>query len=200
MRQRLSPTERRAQIVEAAHALIVQEGLAATSLRDIAAAAGVSMGTVTYHFAGVDEILGAVVVTEADRFYEGVVAAADNEPEPRVALDLLVAAIFDESPRVEAHWRIWSEYWTVATRRPELAEPYAARIRHWEQCCTRVIARGVESGTFRTVEPAEAALKLAAYSDGLGTQRAQGVPELDAATARSWMTEFVRLLLEPIGR
>jgi len=197
MTRRLSPSARRDQIVASARTVMVQRGLAGTSLRDIAAAAGVSLGTVTYHFRGIDEILSAVVIAESERFYGAVVEAADAEPDPRRALQLLVDPLFEEGADVEEHWRIWSDFWAAVARRPEMADAYAQRIRHWEACCTRVIERGSASGVFPEVDPGQAALKLAAYADGLGTQRAQGVPGLTGAVARAWMTEFVDLLLGP---
>lgn len=193
--RRLPPAQRREQITRAARSLIVHRGLAAISLRDIAAAAGVSMGTVTYHFTGIDEILGAVVVAESERFYAEVVQAAETEPDVRVALDTLIDPMFADSPDAEAHWRIWSDYWSAVVRRPGMTEPYAERVRFWEACCTRVIARGVEAGTVRPVDPAQAALKLSAYADGLGAQLAQEAPGLTPAIARAWMAEFVQALL-----
>lgn len=74
-------------------------GLAATSLRDIAAAAQVSVGTVTYHFVGVDEILSAVVITESESFYAKVVQAADSEPDPRRAMLILIDSLFSDSDK-----------------------------------------------------------------------------------------------------
>lgn len=195
--RRLPPAERRRQIVAAARGVIVQRGLAVASLRDIARAADVSLGTVTYHFDGVDEILSAVVITDSERFYEDVVRLADAEPDPWVALRLLIEPLFDDSDDVRAHWRIWSDYWAAVARRPEMAAAYAGRIRYWEACCTRVITRGVASGVFGDVVPAEAALKLAAYSDGLATQLAQNLPALTHPVARAWMDEFTLALLTP---
>lgn len=195
--RRLSPEARREQIVSAARAVIVRQGLGATSLRDIAAEAAVSMGTVTYHFDGIDEILGAVVIAESTKFYADVVEAADAEPDALKALRLLIDPMFAESTEVDSHWRVWTDYWAAISRRPGMNEAYAGRIRHWERCTARVIARGVADGTFREVDPAEAALKLAAYSDGLATQRAQGVVALTRETARTWFEEFAWALLAP---
>lgn len=191
----MSPEARREQIVSAARSVIVRRGLGATSLRDIAAEADVSMGTVTYHFDGIDEILGEVVIAESTRFYATVIAAADAEPDPRAALRLLTDPLFAEGEDVDAHWRIWTDYWAVISRRPGISEAYATRIRSWERCAARVIARGAASGAFRGVDPAATALKLAAYSDGLATQRAQGVSALTRAVARAWFDEFVDALL-----
>ncbi len=177
-------------IVEAARAVIVRNGVGATGLRDIAAEAGVSVGTVTYHFGSVAEILNEVVVLETERFYGAIVIAVDAEPDARQALRMLVAPLFGDTEQVRQHWRIWSDYWTAVVRRPEVAAEYAERIRVWEACLVRVIRRGADAGVFRAptrIDADTVALKLAAYSDGVATQIAQGVPGLTNTVALSWM-------------
>jgi AcrR family transcriptional regulator len=184
-------------IVEAARTVIVRKGLGATGLRDIAAEADVSIGTVTYHFASVAEILNEVVVLETERFYGVIVAAADAEADVVTALRMLVAPLFDDSEEVRQHWRIWSDYWTAVARRPEVAEEYAQRIRVWESCLVRIVRRGVADGTFvgatdaPPVDASVVALKLAAYSDGVATQLAQNAPGLTNAVALRWMWQFL---------
>ena len=179
-------------IVEAARAVIVRNGVGATGLRDIAAEAAVSVGTVTYHFGSVAEILNEVVVLETERFYGAIVAAVDAEPDVLVGLRMLVAPLFGDTEQVRQHWRIWSDYWTAVVRRPEVAAEYAERIRVWEACLVRVIRRGVDSGVFRHAADADTvALQLAAYSDGVATQIAQGVPGLTNTVALSWMWRFL---------
>lgn len=178
-------------IVEAARAVIVRNGVGATGLRDIAAEAGVSVGTVTYHFGSVAEILNEVVVLETERFYGAIVAAVNAEPDVLVGLRMLVAPLFGDTEQVRQHWRIWSDYWTAVVRRPEVAAEYAERIRVWEACLVRVIRRGVDAGVFVDVDADTVALQLAAYSDGVATQIAQGVPGLTNTVALSWMWRFL---------
>ncbi|QKS87608.1 TetR/AcrR family transcriptional regulator [Curtobacterium flaccumfaciens] len=190
-RVRQRPEVRRAMIVEAARAVIVRNGVGATGLRDIAAEAGVSVGTVTYHFGSVAEILNEVVVLETERFYGAIVAAVDAEPDVLVGLRMLVAPLFGDTEQVRQHWRIWSDYWTAVVRRPEVAAEYAERIRVWEACLVRVIRRGVEAEVFVDVDADTVALQLAAYSDGVATQIAQGVPGLTNTVALSWMWRFL---------
>ncbi|AOX67911.1 TetR family transcriptional regulator [Curtobacterium sp. BH-2-1-1] len=179
-------------IVEAARAVIVRNGVGATGLRDIAAEADVSVGTVTYHFGSVAEILNEVVVLETERFYGAIVAAVDAEPDPVAGIRMLVEPLFGDTEQVRQHWRIWSDYWTAVVRRPEVAAEYAERIRVWEACLVRVVRRGVQAGEFTPAEsPEVVALKLAAYSDGVATQIAQGVPDLTNTVALSWMWTFL---------
>ena len=179
-------------IVEAARGVIAQRGAGATGLRDIAAAADVSVGTVTYHFGSVAEILNEVVVLETERFYGAIVAAVDAEPDVVTGLRMLVEPLFGDTVEVREHWRIWSDYWTAVVRRPEVAAEYAERIRVWEACLVRLVRRGTAAGVFTPAEsPEVVALKLAAYSDGVATQIAQGVPDLTNRVALTWMWTFL---------
>ena len=195
---------RRALIVEAARAVILREGLGATRLRDIAAEAGVSVGTVTYHFESVAEILNEVVVLETARFYSSIIAAVDAEPDPVRGVRMLVEPLFAATDASDEHWRLWSDYWTDVARKPAVAAEYVERIRVWEACLTRVLRRGAASGAFPALaaaavgrdrpgpDPAsELALKLAAYSDGVATQLAQKAPGLTSDLALTWMWTFL---------
>ena len=184
---RQKPVVRRASIVEAAREVIVREGMGATRLRDIAAAAGVSVGTVTYHFDGVAEILNEVVALETARFYSSIIEAVDVESDPVVGVRMLVEPLFADTDATDEHWRLWSDYWTAVARKPAVAAEYVERIRVWEACLTRTLRRGVEQGRFATADPSALALKLAAYSDGLATQLAQKAPGLTPALALDWM-------------
>ncbi len=58
--QRLSPAERRAQILEAATKLLSQEGLDAVRIRAVAEAAGVSPPVVYRHFFSRDDLIAAL--------------------------------------------------------------------------------------------------------------------------------------------
>ena len=185
--KREKPEVRRAMIVAAARAVILRQGLTATGLRDIAAEGDVSVGTVTYHFASVAEILDEVVALETDRFYAGTVEEVDADPDPVHGIRLLVEPLFDGTDASEAHWRLWSDYWTAVSRKPALTPERLERLRVWEACLVRTIRRGVEGGVFRQVDAPEVALKLAAYSDGIATQLSQKVPGLDTARALEWI-------------
>jgi AcrR family transcriptional regulator len=209
---------RRALIVEAARGVILREGLGGTRLRDIAGEAGVSVGTVTYHFESVAEILNEVVVLETARFYSSIIEAVDAEPDPVAGVRMLVEPLFAATDASDEHWRLWSDYWTAVARKPAVAAEYVERIRVWEACLTRTLRRGAESGAFPALaagagpdgagagpdgtgaagadeapadRASEVALKLAAYSDGVATQLAQKAPGLTSELALAWMWTFL---------
>ena len=114
------PTEvRRRLIVEAAVPLIAERGYASVGVRDVAGAAGVSVGTVTYHFGSVQEILSEAMVLQIERYYAALSEAADQANNGAEGLRLLVDALFTED--TDRHWRMWFEYWNAGEHHPDPA-------------------------------------------------------------------------------
>ncbi|RII12399.1 transcriptional regulator BetI [Streptomyces sp. YIM 130001] len=124
--------DRRERIIEAALDLIADEGVAGTSHRKVAARAGVPLGSMTYHFQSMDELLreafSRFAGTIAARFDERLGAARDL-PEAREAVVGLIHPGTSESRRelVLTH-----ELYTLAARRPafrELTREWMSRSR-----------------------------------------------------------------------
>ena len=98
------PTEvRRLLLVEAAREVIAERGLFAVTVRDISEAGGVSAGTVSYHFTGIEEILGEVLKDEMTSFYAPLLASASRGGTAAEELRGLVDGFFSESPRTVQH-------------------------------------------------------------------------------------------------
>jgi len=87
---RLSPARRRELIVAAARTSVLERGLAATSVREVARAAGVSIGTVTYHFSGIDELLTEVLRVTLRDFYRPRRRRLDQDTTALARLQLLI--------------------------------------------------------------------------------------------------------------
>lgn len=83
---------RREAILDAAAALFSRRGYHATSLRDIAAAAGMLPGSVYYHFASKDELLQAVYAAGVTRIAARVDAAVAKKRSPRSRLEAACVA------------------------------------------------------------------------------------------------------------
>ncbi|MDH6291909.1 TetR/AcrR family transcriptional regulator [Rhodococcus opacus] len=108
MGKKLPADQRRAQLLEAALTLAAEQGVAALTLRPLAAAAGVSLGVVHYHFTDKDTLLTHLGQTQILQVNEGMRAAFGQHSEP-VGLtgipaleDLLRAGIRGLWPIIEA--------------------------------------------------------------------------------------------------
>jgi AcrR family transcriptional regulator len=177
------PTEvRRVLIVEAARSVIADRGLFATTMRDIAAASQVSLGTVTYHFGGIAEILAAVLDGEMDAFYAPLVAAAAAALDGRAALHALIGGFLASSPRARQHWVLWLDFWALAAHEGEYALRQTAFYQRWQGDVETIFRRGLADGTL----PVGALDEGAALDEGGDPDEAGALDEdraLDEAVA-----------------
>lgn len=94
--------ETRRRIVEATYALHAERGIADTSMKDIAARAGVSVGTVYHHFPTYPDAIAACGAHTAEAVpapTEAIFEGASGRPE---RVERLVAALFDYYGRIPA--------------------------------------------------------------------------------------------------
>jgi AcrR family transcriptional regulator len=80
-RSRLSPDERRAQLIDLGLEMLRDRALHELSVDDLAAAAGISKALVFHYFGSKQELLEAVAAAAADEFI------AVTEPDPSLPLD-----------------------------------------------------------------------------------------------------------------
>ena len=187
------PTEiRRRLIVDAARTVIAERGLFATTMRDIAQASGVSVGTLTYHFTGIAEILAEVLQGEMDSFYLPIVENARGAPDATTALRLLVDGFFADDERTVQHWRLWLDFWALASHVPRYGEWQSEIYRDLHGLIASLLGRGAADGTLTVVEPARQAIEFVALLDGLVVQCYLPHPRLPAEQAREILRAYGR--------
>ncbi|MGW3291270.1 TetR/AcrR family transcriptional regulator [Streptomyces sp. NPDC001002] len=186
------PTEvRRRLIVEAAVPLIAERGYAAVGVRDVAAAAGVSVGTVTYHFGSVQEILSEAMVLHIERYYAELSETAERADTGAEALRLLVDALFTED--TDRHWRMWFDYWNAGDQATDetFTRGQAQRYEAWHQQIRALAQRGVDDGEFTGADLDGFTVRFAALADGLALQRLRQAPPLSTQDARRHLNRFI---------
>jgi len=186
------PTEvRRRLIIEAAVPLIAERGYASVGVRDVAAAAGVSVGTVTYHFGSVQEILSEAMVLQIERYYAALSEAAERATSGAEGLRLLVDALFTED--TDRHWRMWFEYWNAGEQHPDPAFARGQDLRYeiWHQQIRALAQRAVTDGDFTCDDLDGFTLRFAALADGLALQRLRQAPPLATQDARRHLNHFI---------
>ncbi|WP_326610609.1 TetR family transcriptional regulator C-terminal domain-containing protein [Streptomyces scopuliridis] len=194
-RRTRQPTEvRRRLIAEAAVPLIAERGSAAVGVRDVAAAAGVSVGTVTYHFESVQEVLSEAMVLHIERYYGALSEAADRATRAAEGLRLLIDALFTDD--TDRHWRMWFDYWNAGDRDQAFARGQAARYESWHGEIRVLVERGRDEGDFHCDDPADFAVRFAALADGLALQRLRQSPPLTTTDARRHLYRLVEVELE----
>jgi AcrR family transcriptional regulator len=193
-RRRHTPEVRRALIIKAAQDIIAEQGYAAASARTVAARCGISPGTLTYHFPSIDALLGAALRDASIGYTNSAIRSARSRPRAHDRLMSLIDAALPSTPDASRNWRLWIEYWARASHSPELAELHSERYAEWRSTFAAIVAEGVESGEFRSVDPSFTALTLVALLDGLGLQAVIGDAAVSLAIAHELLDEYVSSL------
>lgn len=154
-RKRRHDPDRRDRIINAALEVIARHGIAGTTHRRVAQAADVPLGSTTYHFAGIDDLL----VEAFRRFSQEVAAryhqrleAATNIAEAREAVVDLICGGLWATPR---NMLLSFELYAYAARNPRLqevlrdwmAESRAALQRHFPPATARALDAFLEGVT-----------------------------------------------------
>ncbi|MEV6632546.1 TetR family transcriptional regulator [Actinoplanes sp. NPDC051470] len=96
-RSRRHDPHRRDRLIDAALSLIAERGVAGTTHREIARAADVPLGSMTYHFAGLDEVLVEAFTRHAESmaavFDRRLVAATDRDEAIEAVITLAFAGL-----------------------------------------------------------------------------------------------------------
>jgi len=146
---------RPAEIVEAALACFTERGFAATRLEDVAQRAGVTRGTLYLYFPGKQELFEAVVkqsIVPLLARAEAMVGAAEDVATPELLQRLVLS--FAQAPLGTPASAIPKLVIAEAGNFPELARFYLETVIHRARRLVRaLLARGIERGEFRAVDP-----------------------------------------------
>jgi AcrR family transcriptional regulator len=164
---------RKEAILEAACRAIVERGLPATRITDVARAAGTSTGTVHYYFETRDEVLMAALRWASERLFARVEAGPAASAGARLA-HLLAVAIPAPGPSRD-EYVLWIELWLRVLHEPALLPESEAISARWRGYFVDVVRAGAATGEFAPVtDPDEVAVRLVALVDGLGFETALG--------------------------
>jgi len=141
-------SERRAHLVVLAGELFAQKGYRATTVREIADAAGILSGSLYHHFDSKesigDEILSSFI-NEVLADYRGAVASAAS---PRAAIEQIVRSTSRTLARHRAALAMLQNDWSYFAAQPRFAYLPKA-LREIERIWVTQLETGKESGLFR---------------------------------------------------
>ncbi|MET8783094.1 TetR family transcriptional regulator [Streptomyces sp. NPDC004589] len=145
MSRRYDP-ERRQRIIDAAIRVVGEKGIAGLSHRSAAAAADVPLGSTTYHFSTLDELMVAALRQTNEGFAKALAASGLEDAEGDLAADLARALgtwLGGDRTGVELEY----ELYLAALRRPAL-RPVAAE---WTEETAERLARRTDPVTARAL-------------------------------------------------
>jgi AcrR family transcriptional regulator len=166
--ERKSPEERSAEIATAARALALESGIAAVTLRGVAARVGVVPALVAHYQPSMDSLVAStfdsIVTAELEEIRELLIAASD----PRAQISTLIGTLLDHDR--EDVTVVWVEAWGIGRRNELLAVSMRNAMDAWHVVVRGVIEGGVASGDFVTDDVDGIAWQLLGMIDGLNAQ------------------------------
>ncbi|BAC70556.1 TetR family transcriptional regulator [Streptomyces avermitilis] len=186
------------KLLEGALRALSEQGIAKTSARAIAAAAGVNQALVFYHFGSVDELLAAACRHGAEQVVARYRARLDEVAT--LAELLALGRELHEQEKAEGHVAMLGQLLAGAQTQPRLAPATAAGLDLWiaeiEKVLTRVLTP-TPLGEF--ADPAGLARAVAASF--VGIELYEGVDAEGAGAALAALDQLALLLtaLEDLG-
>lgn len=169
-------TPRRDHILGAATELFLAQGFAATSMADVAEAAGIRKPSLYHHFAGKDELFLATVEAghsdELDRLRELAASGLDHAEKLDRAIDVVYAAIV-----LSTAGRLVPVIAETGRLFPAIARSFHERfVVEMHDAVMGIVRDGTEAGAFAFVDP-----------DGI--ESLIFAPPVELALARAMFTE-----------
>ncbi len=193
----MSPTQRREAIVGAALQVMLRNGMAATTVRDVADEMGSSSGLVHHYFASMDELLAAAFERAATIDLDSTAASMRGSADPVEQMRSFFATYI----RAEQDWafQLWLDAWAEASRRPAVRATSQRLNVAWQRLLADVIEAGVRTADFVCADPAGAAWRILSLLDGLALQTVAHRVDLDRGAVLRWSVAHAEteLGLEP---
>jgi len=141
--------DRKSRIIDATIDVIAEVGVAGTTHRRIAAAADVPLGSLTYHFTGLDDLLEQAFARHAERMSPAYEAHFEGVRTQDDLIDAVTALINGGAGADNRDWTIAYELYLAALRNPALRTVTDSWMRRSRAVLERfvdpVTARGIDA-------------------------------------------------------
>jgi AcrR family transcriptional regulator len=181
---RMSPADRREAIVLATLSVMERRGIAAVTVRDVAAELDVSSGLIHHYYDSMDDLVAEAFERAARADLQETVDAVAAGATPLARLRLF----FDTYARADGDegMQVWLDAWAEAARRPALQRTSRRLNEEWQALLASVIADGVADGSMACDDAGAAAWRVLSLLDGLSLQVVAHGDVLTAEQADAW--------------
>lgn len=159
---------RRTQLLEAAGRAVVERGVSDVGVRDVAAAAGMAPGSITYYYPSLPGLLLEVYGEAVERFCTDRWALVDAVTDPRERLILVIRSGVPQRPD-DPLVRLLYEFSAHAIRNPSDRAIWTSLFDRQVALYQTILETGESLGVFRlTCSARSAARNLVALEDAYG--------------------------------
>ncbi|MFY0566024.1 TetR/AcrR family transcriptional regulator [Archangium lansingense] len=131
--------DRRDRIIDAALAVIAEGGVAGTSHRRVADRAGVPLGSMTYHFTSMDELLREAFTRFATRLSERFTARLEAAADLDALVEAVVHLVHADLTAGPDDLVLTLELYTLAARQPAFRQITHDWMRRSRQALERLV-------------------------------------------------------------
>ncbi len=150
----IAAARRKPVILEAAMAVIAKHGLSATTMERVAKAAGVSPGTVSFHFASKDRLLLATLDAVALEFEMARRAAIEaSQGDPLRALQALIETNLGAKLSDPRKVAVWHAFWGEAKPRRVYLERVGAFDDAYHASLEKLFRQVIARGGYSNLDP-----------------------------------------------
>ncbi|KOG62084.1 MULTISPECIES: TetR/AcrR family transcriptional regulator [Streptomyces] len=191
-RIRKDPAARRAEIVAAAAAVALAEGLECVTLRRVAEELDVRPGLISHYFPSAEDLVAEAFASAATTEIDALLPVEGSEGTPTERLARFLAHTTGEA--YDAISRLWINARHLSRYRDVLRERVARQETVWRARLEGLVREGVEAGEFRTGDTLVTTLQILVVLDGLGVDANIGDEDLPEAVVRMAFTTAEREL------
>ncbi len=193
MASRPRSSQRRSELIAATRRVVARRGLAAASVRAVAAEADVSAGSVLYHFDSFEELMYAAVEGVMEEMYGRRAALASEQSDPRARFAALVEAGVPD--QISDSLRVVYESVPLLREQPQFRPLHRSIVERQVGLYRSTIEIGQALGVFIPAHPAEViARNVVALEDAYDLYPLIGL-EHDPARYRSNILAYAALAL-----
>ncbi len=145
--------DRRRLILDVTLKMVVEQGVDAVRMADVAETAGVSLGSIQHHFRHRDGLLAEVFRYESERVSATWRNVVGSEAPP---LERLVESVWLCTPAGSASaatpfggWGFWLDFWATARREPQTRAEVVPIYQSFALPFQTALADGISSGQFQ---------------------------------------------------
>jgi AcrR family transcriptional regulator len=155
------------RIFKTVFTLVAEEGVDGASLRKVAAATGLTTGTLNYHFGNRQVLL----LASLDYAYHPPHDWSWHAVDPRQSLTRLTRRYVLDKDDQRAWWRFWCAMTAHAPRAADLSRRQTENQQTRVAFFRAVLQWGVDQGNFTAVNPETDSERLVAFAHGLALRQ-----------------------------
>jgi AcrR family transcriptional regulator len=186
----VNTVDKRELILNAAQECLRDRGLKGLNIRDVAKAAGVSLGSVHYYFSSKEEILVEIFRQFVQRVSEATLSGTPDADPRQVIMDML-DGYFVELSKDPATCQGFIDLWDYVPRNEDLRRLMEKYYRRSAEFLTELIKEGKRQGLFHVDSPSAAAGQIIAIIDGIKVQLHLFGQETDLAKMKRGTKRFI---------